>query len=549
MSNKRQIMSRDETAVQKHWQVKAAPSPVVQAEAFNPGSIVQQGLAQPEHLASSQVLQLQRSVGNRATNRLLSQSQRPIGSSQTTIRQTEGPQIQRFYESKKEDLDYPGVMSASTYQVADANDIILPKGMHEFYASQAKYSESAGLLANEESGVELQVHDVFDSQSGKGAPLLGLSIRPSQKDQDSPNTKEIKSKSEKNLSQHEHTASCFLFPGSCRMAARSFMSGNPMDKSAGLFKQGDKTVRTGKHAAEESDKEWAMRFPRDMRFTMHERLIELSDKSDQVDASSEVEGKLKTASEIERVIPETEGGPTFPTENDAILGALYRKLSPEKKELFDREVGINQFADPEVGWGYASIYDFDLLSGKKQKEIIESRNKTERRVQESDADARHMTTAHWAMLLMKSGDDRLTAETARNIEFSSLTPNHNWSFEMYGTKNRTFHDKWGGSSGAKTTMVTASLRGTGPTQLPSLAPAKKKGDPALANMELINQIKNIMQHWEPKPPWGDSPSAGQLRNAQSQIGLNEQAYIQSAEFGLWAQANAHIDARRYLDID
>ncbi len=545
MSSKRQITTPDER-VQKQRTAKTTLSPQAPTGQLTPGTTLQAGLAHPRQLAAPQVLQLQRSVGNRATSRLLPNKPQPKPKS-PAVSTTGSQRIQRFSTKGKSDLDYPGVVGAPQYQVADAEDIILPQGQHTFYASEAQYTETQAQLEARKTGIRLFKKGTVDSGTGGKDPLAALTIKPSEQDQDSPNIGETEAQPGGHFSKHEHTEACFLFPGSCRMTARLFMSGNPMDKSQGVFKQGNELIGTRKHKAEESDKEWAMRLPRDMRAIMMERLIELTEESDKEPALLEMQEKRKNLSTIDREIPEEEGDPTFPTEDDALLGALYRKLSPKNKKIFDQEVGINQYADPEIGWSYATIFDFDLLSAEKQLEIVQSRNKKEKELQEGQTDRPHMTTAHWAMLLMKSGNDRLTAETARGVAYSGLTPDHSWSFEMYGTQSRTFHDKWGGSSGVKTTMVTAGVRGSGPTQGPTPKPEKQKGKPNLANMELINRIKNIMQNWQPKTDWSGSPSIGQLQQVQSQLGLNEQAYIRTPEFYQWAQNNAPLEARRCMD--
>lgn len=93
-------------------------------------------------------------------------------------------------------------------------------------------------------------------------------------------------------------------------------------------------------------------------------------------------------------------------------------MSPEDKEKFDKDAGINKYAAPEVGEG------FTMSTGGK------------------DYPGNRTWNFHWAGVVMTSGCDRVTLEN-----YAVGDPdvkNTEWEFQMYGPpskKGQTFHEQ------------------------------------------------------------------------------------------------------------
>jgi hypothetical protein len=96
----------------------------------------------------------------------------------------------------------------------------------------------------------------------------------------------------------------------------------------------------------------------------------------------------------------------------------YQRMSPENKEIFDRETGINKYAAPSTGEG------FTMSSG--------------------GANVRGQFTwnFHWAGVVTTSGHDRVTLD---NYSVSDPSvKNNRWEFQMFGPADKagqTFHEQ------------------------------------------------------------------------------------------------------------
>jgi len=110
----------------------------------------------------------------------------------------------------------------------------------------------------------------------------------------------------------------------------------------------------------------------------------------------------------------------------------YSKLSPAKKDTFDRKYGVNKYAVPKVGQGQTISTETDMPGF---------------------ATAGPMTwNFHYAATVLRSGPDQVTLESAAGWGPSD------WIFYMYGParKAQSFHEEHGamGSHGTHyTTMV------------------------------------------------------------------------------------------------
>jgi len=104
------------------------------------------------------------------------------------------------------------------------------------------------------------------------------------------------------------------------------------------------------------------------------------------------------------------------TEKDATKAwAKYQALSPNDKEQFDQQVGINKYAQPQTGEAYSIVSNKDeFLSGNTAWNF------------------------HWGGVAMRSGGDSVTMENFANSGTDA------WDYQMYGPPTKvgqTFHEQ------------------------------------------------------------------------------------------------------------
>lgn len=93
----------------------------------------------------------------------------------------------------------------------------------------------------------------------------------------------------------------------------------------------------------------------------------------------------------------------------------YQSMDPADREAFDKKVGINKYASPEVGEAFSIVSNKDEL-----------------------VDGKSAWNFHWGGVVMKSGGDHVTME---NFAGSGEDA---WDFQMYGSANKagqTFHEQ------------------------------------------------------------------------------------------------------------
>ena len=103
-----------------------------------------------------------------------------------------------------------------------------------------------------------------------------------------------------------------------------------------------------------------------------------------------------------------------------LLFSEYNKLKDDEKTAFDKKVGINRFAAPEVGQGYTMSTGGDAKPGYEK----------------------NTWNFHWAGVIMTSGGDRVTLENYAVGDPS--VENTDWKIQMYGPPSKamqTFHDQ------------------------------------------------------------------------------------------------------------
>ncbi len=108
-------------------------------------------------------------------------------------------------------------------------------------------------------------------------------------------------------------------------------------------------------------------------------------------------------------------------EMDALSRAEYEKLAPDAKDDFDKQAGINVYADPEIGEA------FHMSTGGNEH---------------PDKPANVGTwNFHWAGVVMKSGGDTMTLENYSVSDYE--VENKSWVFQLYGVgkKGQSFHEE------------------------------------------------------------------------------------------------------------
>ncbi len=96
----------------------------------------------------------------------------------------------------------------------------------------------------------------------------------------------------------------------------------------------------------------------------------------------------------------------------------YWKLKPAAREQFDKDHGLNRYAEPDVGDG------FTMASGG------------------NDYPGKATWNFHWAGVIMSNGTDHVTLENYAVGDAS--VKNTDWDFQMYGPPSKsgqTFHDQ------------------------------------------------------------------------------------------------------------
>jgi len=126
------------------------------------------------------------------------------------------------------------------------------------------------------------------------------------------------------------------------------------------------------------------------------------------------------------------GTNTFTTITDAKQAKeLYKQMTDDGQDAFDKSAGINHYADPEIGESYTMATEADMPGFK------ETGSKT--------------WNFHWAGVVMKDGTDNVTLENfavtstyAKSVGVpQSEFIDRDWNFDMYGTvdKTQTFHQE------------------------------------------------------------------------------------------------------------
>lgn len=125
---------------------------------------------------------------------------------------------------------------------------------------------------------------------------------------------------------------------------------------------------------------------------------------------------------------------------------FYAAMTPKGQDKFDREAGINHYANPDIGDTYTMATEGDMPGFKQKK-------------------GANVWNYHWGGVIMKDGSDNITLENyavtgeyAKSKGVSSRDfVNREWNFEMYGTedKDQTFHNDHldSGTHGSKATTM------------------------------------------------------------------------------------------------
>jgi hypothetical protein len=127
-----------------------------------------------------------------------------------------------------------------------------------------------------------------------------------------------------------------------------------------------------------------------------------------------INGLDKLIADIDKTITDA-GKVKSKKKKSEVMWRFYRSLPPPVQRVADEELGINAFAEPEVGEGYT------ISSGGKDFPKSETWN------------------FHWAGVVMKSdqGADKITLENDASTR--PMGENTKWRFQMYGQADQSFH--------------------------------------------------------------------------------------------------------------
>ncbi|WP_428268371.1 DUF4157 domain-containing protein [Haliangium sp.] len=131
---------------------------------------------------------------------------------------------------------------------------------------------------------------------------------------------------------------------------------------------------------------------------------------------------------------------------------MYDALTDPGKDAFDKQAGINHYANPEIGESYAMATEADMPGFKKM--------------------GPKTWNFHWGGVIMKGGSDNITLEnfavTSKYAKSKGVKQgefiDRDWNFDIYGTvdKSQTFHHDHLDSNthGNKATTITARTKGS-----------------------------------------------------------------------------------------
>lgn len=127
--------------------------------------------------------------------------------------------------------------------------------------------------------------------------------------------------------------------------------------------------------------------------------------------------------------------------NISVAERLYSTLTLKAQLEFDKQAGINEYANPEIGDSYSTVTEYGMPGFK-----------------ESGDD----WGFHWGGVVMKGGTDNITLE---NLSVSKdKARNTNWFFAMYGTSDasQTFHQRQllSGHHGTAATTIAVETVGS-----------------------------------------------------------------------------------------
>jgi hypothetical protein len=154
------------------------------------------------------------------------------------------------------------------------------------------------------------------------------------------------------------------------------------------------------------------------------------------------EAKFKGWEDVEKWF--AENGPKA-VSNISIAERLYASMTPAHQQEFHKELGTNEFANPEVGDAYSTVTEFGM------PDFESSGNDW---------------LFHWGGVVMKAGSDNITLENLSVGDES--VQNASWFFAMYGTAKpeQTFHhrQKNTGHHGNVATTIVVETEGRAKNQ-------------------------------------------------------------------------------------
>jgi hypothetical protein len=131
--------------------------------------------------------------------------------------------------------------------------------------------------------------------------------------------------------------------------------------------------------------------------------------------------------------------------------SMYAALGEDGRDKFDKEAGINHYANPEIGQTYSMATEGDMPGFKEKRKNF-------------------TWNYHWAGVVMKDGSDNVSLENyavtgeyakSKGVQQGEFV-NREWNFDMYGTedKDQTFHEAHldSGTHGTHATSIAVQAK-------------------------------------------------------------------------------------------
>ena len=419
------------------------------------------------------ILQLQRTIGNQAVRRLISNSK-----TQTNPRPPSAPAPTAVERSALAPAPVPVSTNQTvvqrysvindTQKLSTAQTSLLVD-KHSFYATQALVN-AANQKLNAAGG----------GQDGKAGAFLRLLADTTQAHPNYQNLVKVfptvckrESDSPKNqsprknfLEQNEvNNKVKYLSPADCHIAAQTVMGSEDFpsgvqDNEKAVIKGDDGNAKqlTSATGDQFGGKHLANRAKHSFFEDAMPRFATLLENTDNYNANNPYKEIVNLISTAKNLASRAAGA-----NNE--YARIYRDkilTNGEVYKLFTKTFGINEDAIPEVGQAFSNIND------EFQKDTLEKGD-----------NPRDIWNFHWAGVVMVDGKDYVTLENLSVEDTNAL--NENWYFQMYGAGEQSFHTEALKDSHATPAAITLGFTTVGQANHPQ----PKQFNPSTAQKMLL----------------------------------------------------------------